>query len=245
MIRRHKSVVLSVAAVIAITCHPGILWAQNCGDLPPRTEVSKQRLAVKLSGSWEFFTPQLTEPAHVLSVAKVRNLCLAWEAPPYPGRRKQIVYASTQYMKDQPIWLWRNNAAQIPFISNILGDWSRKPDSSGRDPEETFKAFHSSMPEDVGVVPWKGLADWHDTSAWLPNQHSYDVVAAALGDPTGSLPYGTERLLALKGRRPLSSWVPFTTYPPKPQDRLLVAVTFSGDLDSRGPRVYHYTFEGR
>ena len=49
----------------------------------------------------------------------------------------------------------------------------------------------------------------------------------------------------MKGSRPLSSWVRFTTYAPKPQDKLLVAVAFSGDLDSRGPRVYRYVFEIR
>lgn len=245
MILRYKSAFLSVAALIAAICSSGVLWAQNCGDLPSRDKVSQHRIVVKLSGEWEFFAPNPTEPAHVISGAGAQNLCLAWEAPPYPHNQKQIVYASTQYREDQPIWLWRNSAFQIPIISTLLGDWNRTPDSSGRDPVELFTTFHRSLPSDVDEAPWRDLTAWHDTSAWLPNQRSYDVVSAALGDAPGSLPYGTERLLALAAARPLSSWIPFTTHTPTPNGRLRVAVAFSGDLDERGPRVYRYTFEVR
>lgn len=59
------------------------------------------------------------------------------------------------------------------------------------------------------------------------------------------LPYGTERLLVLAGQRPFTSWVPFTTYPPSGQDEFRVAVSYSGDLDGLGPRVYQYVFEAR
>ena len=245
MILRYSSAFLFVAVVIASICSPGVLSAQNCENLPSRGEVSQQRLAVKLSGRWELFASNPSGPAHVISVAGTQNLCLAWEAPPYPRNRRQIVYVSTQYREDQPIWLWRNNAFQIPIINVRMGDWNRTPDSSGRDPVETFTTFHRSLPGDVGLAPWRDLAAWHDTSAWFPNQSSYDLVSTALGDAANTLPYGTERLLALRARRPLSSWVPFTTYAPTPQVRLLVAVAFSGDVDERGPRLYHYTFEVR
>ena len=241
----YKSAFLSATAVIAVMYSPGVLWAQNCSNLPTRAEFSQHRLTVELSGSWEFFAPNPGGPAHLISVAEAQTLCLAWEAPPYPRNQKQIVYASTQYREDQPIWLWRNGAFQIPIIDALMGDWNRTPDFSGHDPVETFTTFHRSLPGNVDVAPWKVLADWHDTSAWLPNQSSYAVVSAALRVAADSLPYGTERLLTLKAGRPLSSWVPFTTYTPTPQDQLLVAVTFSGDLDSQGPRVYRYTFEIR
>ena len=241
----YKVAFLSAAVGIVAICTPGVLWAQNCGDLPSRVKVGQYRLAVKLSGRWEFFAPNPTEPAHVISAAGAQSLCLAWEAPPYPHTRKQIVYASTQYRKDQPIWLWRNSALQIPIIGVRLGDWNRTPDSSERAPDETFVTFHRSLPEDADSAssPWKDLVNWHNTSVWLANQRSYDLVSAALKDAAGSLPYGTERLLALKAARPLTSWVAFTTYTPKPQDRLRVAVAFSGDLDNQGPRVYRYIFK--
>ena len=176
-------------------------------------------------------------PAHVISVAGTQTCALAWEAPPYPRNRRQIVYVSTQYREDQPIWLWRNNAFQIPIINVRMGDWNRTPDSSGRDPVETFTTFHRSLPGDVGVAPWRDLAACHDTSAWFskPKQLRLGIHSAGR-TAANTRPYGTERLLALRARRPLSSWVPFTTYAPTPQVRLLVAVAFSGDVDERGPR---------
>ena len=48
------------------------------------------------------------------------------------------------------------------------------------------------------------------TSAWLANSGSYDLVVGAVDD-LPLLPYGSERLLVLAARRPLTSWVPFTT----------------------------------
>lgn len=51
--------------------------------------------------------------------------------------------------------------------------------------------------------------------------------------------------MVLQAKRPVSSWVRFGTYTPKPQDQLRVAVAFSGDLDHHGPRVYLYTLEIR
>ena len=59
------------------------------------------------------------------------------------------------------------------------------------------------------------------------------------------LPYGTERLLVLAARRPFTSWVSFTSYVPPGEDPLRIAVAYSGDLDSRGPRVYRYVFEAK
>ena len=245
MNRTANSVFLSIAAVTITIGSADVLLAQNCGDLPPRSQVGGYRLAVKLSGTWEFFAPDPAESAPMISAAGVRRFCLAWEAPPYAGMRRQIVYVSTQYREDQPIWLWRSGAFQIPIISNLLGNWNRTLDSAGHAPDETFARFHHELPKNSGVTPWSALVAWHDTSAWFANQRSYDLVAAALGDSRDRLPYGTERLMVLKGRRPLSSWVRSTTYAPKPQDQLRVAVAFSGDLDTQGPRVYRYVLEVR
>ena len=77
------------------------------------------------------------------------------------------------------------------------------------------RGFTMNLPKNSGVTPWSALVAWHDTSAWFANQRSYDLVAAALGDSRDRLPYGTERLMVLKGSRPLSSWVQFTTYAPE------------------------------
>ena len=244
MLRRYSQVVLSIATAFAFISSSGVLWAQNCGDLPPRGEVSQLRLAVKLSGSWKLFEPNTTNPTNVISTnQEIRKLCLAWEAPPYPHIHKQIVYASTQYREDQPVWLWRNNAFQIPFYGALLGNWNRTPDSSKQQPVEAFKEFHSNLPQETGMVPWRDMADWHDTSAWLPNQSSFDLVSTTLNEVKGSLPLGTERLISLKALRPFSSWVQFTTYMPERGGQLHVAVAFSGDMDDQGPMVYRYKFK--
>ena len=165
MSRTAKSAFLSIAATTVAICSAGVLLAQNCGDLPPRAQVGERRLAVKLSGTWEFFAPDRPGTTASISAAGTQTLCLAWEAPPYPGRRKQIVYVSTRYRENQPIWLWRSSAFQIPIITNLLGDWNRTLDAFGHDPDETFTKFHRSLPENANVAPWRALVAWHDTSA--------------------------------------------------------------------------------
>ncbi len=51
--------------------------------------------------------------------------------------------------------------------------------------------------------------------------------------------------MRLAARRPLTSWVPFTTRAPSEQNELRVAVSYTGDLDSLGPYVYQYVFQVR
>ena len=144
------------------------------------------------------------------------------------------MYVSTQVSGGPANLVWRNNAFQIPIINVRMGDWNRTPDSSGRRSVETFTTFHRSLPGDVGVAPWRDLAAWHDTSAWFPTKAVTTWYPQRWEKQRTPCLTVTERLLALRARRPLSSWVPFTTYAPTPQVRLLVAVAFSGDVDERG-----------
>ncbi len=235
---------VAVLAVLA-TSMPALAQSDCEVDQLPRETGGQDRLAVRIDADWRFFPPNDDAAAHVLQAGQLREVCLAWEAPPYERSDRQIVYVSTQYRDNQPLWLFRNSAvAEVPVISRLFGDWSRTPDASGADPDNAFKEFHRSLPIDPNSAPWNNLADWHDTSAWRANHSSYDLVSGAAADLT-VLPYGTERLLVLAARRPFTSWVSFTSYVPSGEDPLRIAVSYSGDLDSRGPRVYRYVFEAK
>ena len=232
-------------AMAALAVPSSALAESDCDINQLSRDVAGQsRLAVRIDGDWQFFAPNDGAPAHFLETGGLQVLCLAWEAPPYPRRNRQIVYASTQYRDDQPLWLFRNSAAEgIPLLRRLFSDWSRQPDTAGVDPDDAFREFHSSLPDDPDVEPWNKLADWHDTSAWLPNRRSYDLVRAT-ADLT-RLPHGTEQLLVLAARRPRTSWIPFETYTPSKQEELQVAVSYSGELEDLGPRVHQYVFEVR
>ena len=246
MITRSAVAFCFAVAVLTALAAPVPALAQAGCDVAqlPREASGQNRLAVRIDGDWQFFAPNGGATAHVLETGGAQDLCLAWEAPPYRRTNRQIVYASTRYRDDQPLWLFRSSAAAlIPFVGRLLGNWSRTPDTSGADPGDAFREFHRSLPDDPDSVPWNNLAEWHDTSAWLANRRSYDLVRAT-ADLT-SLPHGTERLLVLAAQRPLTSWITFTTYAPSGQDELRVAVSYSGDLEDRGPRVHQYVFEAR
>ena len=214
----------------------------------PETTTDRYRLAVRIDAEWQFFKTNHDAPPHVIETGeREQRLCMAWEAPRYQRISRQIVYASTQYLNDQPLWLVRNGGvAGVPLLGELFerlfGNWGRKPDASGANPDQVFKDFHRSRPDDTDEAPWNRLAEWHNTSAWLANHESYELVRSAI-DLAG-LPYGTERLLMLKGGRPLASWIPFTTRAHK-QNRLRVAVSYSGDLDDGEPHVYQYVFDIR
>lgn len=235
---------LELAVLAGMTTTTPALAQSDCAvHQLPRETGGQGRLAVRIDAGWQFFPPNDGGPAHVLQISGLEDLCLAWEAPPYERTSRQIVYASTQYRDDQPLWLFRNSAvAEVPVVRRLFGDWSRTPDASGTDPDDAFREFHGSLPADPSIAPWNDLADWHDTSAWRTNRSSYELASGATADLL-LLPYGTERLLVLAAQRPLTSWVAFTTYAPSGQEQLRVAVSYSGDLDSRGPRVYRYRFE--
>lgn len=214
-------------------------------DSLPRNETSQGQLAVRIDDTWEMFTQNGDGPVHIIEVDGFQDLCIAWEAPPYPGAHRQIVYVSTRYRDEQPLWLFRNSAGSgIPILGKLLGDWNRTPDASGLDPDDTFREYHRSLPDDPFEVPWNSLTDWHNTSAWLSNVRSYELVVSSTND-LPVLPYGSERLLRLAAKRPFTSWVPFTTRTPSGQNELRVAVSYTGDLDNLGPYVYQYVFQVR
>ena len=243
---RSIAIGLAAGAFVSLATPTSTLAQSGCNvEQLTRESIGQYRLAVMVDGSWQLFDSNDSETVHVLQNGASRELCLAWEAPAYRGNNRQIVYVSTQYRDDQPLWLSRNSAiAQVPFVGRLLGDWSRAPGASGADPDESFREFHDTLPEDPDGAPWNNLAHWHDTSVWLTNRRSYELVSVTAAE-ADFLPYGTERLLVLAARRPLASWIPFTSYAPSPQDRLRVAVSYSGDLEMLGPRVHRYEFEVR
>ena len=246
MVKRFAVAFCFVVAVLTVLTTPTHVLAQSdcIVDQLPRSAAGQNRLAVRIYKEWKLFAPNAGESAHVIETDRLQDLCVAWEAPPYQRSNRQIVYVSTQYRDDQPLWLFRNSAAAgIPFVGSLFSNWSREPDTSGADPDDAFREFHRSLPDDPDDVPWNKLADWHDTSAWLANRRSYDLVRVT-ADLT-LLPYGTERLLVLAARRPLTSWVPFKTIAPARHDQLRIAVSYSGDLEDLGPRVHQYVFEVR
>lgn len=193
-----------------------------------RRDKGHGRLAVKAGDEW-LYLKQQDDPL-VLRTAEIDDLCMAWEAP--RSRSNQIVYASTKFSSDQQILLFRNGAAPIKLFREIFGDWSS---TLGND-RDKFRSFHKELPKDR--EEWKLLHDWHDTSLWIPEQGSYELVKRAVADKRASLPYGTERLLLVQPNRPLSSWIPIETKPPSNGEQLHVAISYSGD---RVPFVYRYT----
>ena len=250
-VKHHADALRFVLVLLAVVAMPTPALAQsNCDvDQLPRNHDGSERLAVRIDTDWQFFKTNHDAPPHVIETGeREQNLCMAWEAPRYQRISRQIVYTSTQYLNDdQPLWLFRNGeVAGVPLLGGLFGrlfgNWSRKPDASGANPDQVFKDFHRSRPDDTDEAPWNRLAEWHNTSAWLANHESYELVRNAI-DLAG-LPYGTERLLMLKGGRPLASWIPFTTRAHE-QNRLRVAVSYSGDLDDGEPHVYQYVFDIR
>ena len=242
--RSNVEFILAFAAFAALNLPTSAFAQSGCDAEQLLREMSGgYRLAVRLPEGWQYFATNDEESAHLIQGGERQELCLAWEAPPYPRSHRQVVYASTRYREDQPLWLFRNgSAAGVPFVGRLLGDWSRVPDASGVNVDDGFRVFHQDRAVDASSTMWNNLAAWHDTSVWFSNSSSYELVSAAAAS-LELLPYGTERLLVLAARRPLTSWVAFASYSPSVGDRLHVAVSYSGDLDRLGPRVYLYVFD--
>lgn len=241
-----KPLCMTIALFVAPVV-PKLAVAQPGCDVSqlPREAVGGSRLGIKTDEDWRFYLPNDGSSAHELETGGLQNLCVAWEAPPYERSSRQIVYSSTRYREDQPLWLFRNSAAaQIPFVGRLVGDWSRLPDRSGTDPVEAFREFHGTLPADIEDTRWSHFVAWHDTSVWRANRSSHELVSSAMADAP-LLPFGTERLLVLAPRRPLTSWIRIDSRAPSTQGEFRIAVAFSGDLESRGPHVYQYVFEVR
>lgn len=193
---------------------------------------TKGRLAVRSGDEWRLFNQQ---EEGILKTSGNEELCLAWEAPPYAGG-SQIVYVSTRYRDDQPVSIYRN-ASSPPFFYAFFSDW-RGPTVS----RDLFDKFHKKSlgRNDDGVSGntdgWDKLRKWHETSFWIANLESHELVKGALAYESIPLPYGAERLLVVAGERSMTSWIPFTSKVQK-GSKLLVAISYSGDKE---PFVYEY-----
>ena len=93
-------------AAPSATATPALAQSDCDVDGLPRETGGQTRLAVRIDKGWQFFPPNDDGPPYVLQTGGLQDLCLAWEAPPYQRSNQQIVYASTQYRDDQPLWLF-------------------------------------------------------------------------------------------------------------------------------------------
>ena len=244
---------VAVATALAGPTSPRT-WFDCNADQLPREAAGGRRLAASVDGDWRFFLPNYGAAAHILDTGGQPVLCLAWEAPPYPGDDRQIVYANTRYRDDQPLWLFRNGVgaaprfasagAAIPFVGTMFGNWSGRTTHQAPIPTSASGSFTAVAPSEPAVEPRNELGDWHDASGWLADRRSYDLVKAT----TGLVPLprgGTHRLLVLAPARPLTSWIRFETRAPSERDELRVAISYSSDLEKLGPRVHQYVFRVR
>lgn len=196
-----------------------------------RESEGKGRLAIRSGDKWELFD----QGTGILKTSEDGELCLAWEAPPYPGRRKQIVYVSTRHSDDQKVSVYRNASAP-PFFYVLLPEWRRVVT------DELFKEFHDSCTltscdsTSRHAEGWEDLRRWHETSFWFANLKSLQLVKGAIDSKSI---HGAERLLVIAGARPYTSWIEFTSKVQKGK-KLVVAVSYSGDKE---PFVYRYVLD--
>lgn len=230
--------------VFGILVSSAPVLAQPCStDLPERNATGGGRLAVRLSGDWKLFDPDGGTSA--LQLNGLQQLCMAWEAPPHDFAGRQIVYVSTRYTDLQGLWLFRKFPEGRLLPARRPWSWFR----SGVQALNGFEVYHGQDYDEVDDGLRDRLNVWHESDQpsardQAINADSYGLVSAAVGS-LGNLPYGSERLLPLRAARPWTSWVPFDTHAPSGQDELRVAIAYSGDLESRGPRVYRYAFRRR
>ncbi len=124
MAERFTTIIALAATALTALSVPAMAVAQSAcnADGLRREDVGQGRLAVSVDGQWRLFAEYEEGPPPVLEIGGLQEVCVAWEAPPYRGANRQIVYASTRYRDEQPLWLFRNNAgAGIPFVGNLLG----------------------------------------------------------------------------------------------------------------------------
>lgn len=153
--RRVVGACFALAALAILASSISAAAQSGCSvDQLTREAKGSKRLAVRTEGKWLFFAPTGGDAPHVLPIGdSEESLCLAWEAPPYPVRKRQIVYVSTQYREDQPVWLYRSSAvASVPLFRELIGDWRRLPDTSGKDPDTAFRDYHNIDANRKGAI---------------------------------------------------------------------------------------------
>lgn len=230
--------IVAVVTMAVFCCHLSAAETDCTVENLSRESSAEGRLAVRSVDGWTLFNQK--EPGILkISPPGHNDLCLAWEAPPYDGARKQIVYVSSRFSDNQPVSVYRN-ASSPPFLYPLFSDWQ------GTTVERNFfREFHAESSDQgeaqklVGTNNRHKLLLWHQTSFWFPNMRSDELVKGALKFKGTSLPNGAERLLVVAAGRAKKSWIPFTSKVQRGSE-LLVTIAYSGDKE---PFLYEYTID--
>lgn len=196
-------------------------------------------IAIKENGKYKYYTPTPPSIKPYNIKFPIGKITFYWAVPKYPDDKRQVVFARTSYMHNQPISLYRNSS--IPWFTWAHSDrWlADRPVKL-----QNYIEFHKHTLESLNLVEskWEMLKLWHDTDAWSLNEKTYPFVCKIVMTDLNQIP-AAERLLRLKKRREKMSWIPVSTNSPEPGQILSVTLSYSGTLDDTpSVKLYRYYF---
>lgn len=193
---------------------------------PERMAEYTNSIALQVNGSWQYFVPNTKNAPYPMS-RNERGIQFYVGVPEYLDSENQILFVRTAYQYNQPVSLFRNTS--FPWF-RWGGNWV----SAGLITKDSYLRFHLSNVNELnaGLQEYKPYFDWHDTSLWSANEQSHNFVSriAQLLNDRDSV--AAERLLKVRGGRPLMSWIPVEANYSRRDEIFSITTSFSGTLDN-------------
>lgn len=240
------SISLPESALLAVTQESRCETVK--GEELPRDNSYNYKLAIKQSSGW-IVCPSNDEINLVHEIKfgspdNPNNIIFKWAVP--KSENNEFIYISSTIGDNHPLSLFRNSAAGelasfIPFHEDKLKQIGRV----GYELKQQFIDIHhgSESQPDKKILGY--VKKWHDTGLWLTSIGTENLVEAALHskaqDSNVHFELGAERLIRVKKKRPLVSWIKFISKKPKAYKVLTVTLFYSGDTLESLPK-YKFQF---
>ena len=214
----------------------------------PRDERYNYQLAIKQGTSNWLVCPsnEKINPGREINFNNPDNskqVVFKWAVP--ASENNEFIYVSTAIGESHPLSLFRNSAAGvlarfIPFHEDELKEFGMV----GSELKQQFIDIHHGKMSGAKEKFKKQVKEWHDTGLWRSKVETENLVRGALFLKAQESHYelGAERLIRIKRKRPLTSWIEFRSIKPPANEVLTVTLFYSGDSLESLPK-YKFQFK--
>ena len=204
-----------------------------------RDDSYKYKLAIKQNSGW-IVCPSNDEinPVHEINFDNSdypKKVIFKWAVP--KSENNEFIYVSSTIGESHPLSLYRNSAmgalaSFIPFLDDEL-KLVRSFDPKSKSIKQQFIDVHHHTNSQPGEKFLEHVKKWHNTGLWGTKINTDKLVKEALHSKNREAQInneiGAERLLRIRGGRPLISWIEFRSRKPKFTENLTVTLFYSGD----------------
>jgi len=198
--------------------------AIQCVHAKPKRDDSKvNQVAWKVNGAWKTYQTEGASHAGYKVPMPSSSVNFYIGVPKDMSGKDKYLYVHTRRKANQPLSLYRNKTRYYHWFVYDASHQLASKNVSGKD----FISYHRNSAS-FSSPKSSPLKSWHAPYSGILSAPTYVMVQEALRDLGDDYGPSAERLLRVKGERPLMSWIRVNTRRPALGETLFVSFAYNG-----------------